>query len=426
MKLPNTLPRREALTRALVAVGLTQGPLALHPAWAAQYTIVPSGSVAEKAQRMNEVGSQLSKARAKGPDQFIDPYLEGEMAQLEYDIGQLKKNAAYAKELTQDLQAGKTAFPTSLRVPVPDMAEALRFWQRGAGALVLSTALDATGANVTRIGYGSQSLMKEDGAKFALELVQSKTKANYDPEASVLQYVQLALPVFRLSQAMANGGDIISSYGWTEVVAPGGLTLRVRIDETRRDPFEFIALRTADIELTTAHYTSLGMTAVDKFQGGKKFALGGNARPSPPLCSFPWGGVGLAKSLNCHRIAAAGSWGVRQVSEVGAFDIDREPGTVQMNYVRRGDPSTAMQSTGLLLLPSKKRGEKPASKGSTTTLTMVGSLPAGSAPASPDGVRNDYLAFDDFEKSVGGVVAKAAKSVMDDGFDGILARDVKQ
>ena len=43
----------------------------------------------------------------------------------------------------------------------------------GAGALVLSTGLDATGANVTRIGYGSQSLMKEDGAKFALELVEA-------------------------------------------------------------------------------------------------------------------------------------------------------------------------------------------------------------------------------------------------------------
>jgi len=69
----------------------------------------------------------------------------------------------------------------------------------------------------------------------------------------VLQYVQLAIPIFRLSQVMKNGGDIQSAYGWTQLTAPGGLPLRVHIDESRRDPFEFVALRTSSLKSSVAH-----------------------------------------------------------------------------------------------------------------------------------------------------------------------------
>ena len=61
-------------------------------------------------------------------------------------------------------------------------------------------------------------------------------------------FFQLAIPVFRISQVMAFGGEIESAYGWTSLTAPGGLPLRVSIEETRRDPFEFIALRTSDLQ----------------------------------------------------------------------------------------------------------------------------------------------------------------------------------
>ena len=39
---------------------------------------------------------------------------------------------------------------------------------------MLSTRRDSSGANVTRVGFGTQSLKAEDGAKFALELVEAK------------------------------------------------------------------------------------------------------------------------------------------------------------------------------------------------------------------------------------------------------------
>ena len=85
----------------------------------------------------------------------------------------------------------------------------------------------------------------------------------------MLQYVQLAIPIFRLSQVMKNGGDIQSAYGWTQLTAPGGLPLRVHIDESRRDPFEFVALRTSSLKSSVAHYESLGLRKVDEKSGRK-------------------------------------------------------------------------------------------------------------------------------------------------------------
>ena len=60
------------------------------------------------------------------------------------------------------------------------------------------------------------------------------------------------MPIFRMSQVMRFGGEIISAYGWTELVAPGGIPLRVSIDESRRDPFEFVALRTTSMDKARA------------------------------------------------------------------------------------------------------------------------------------------------------------------------------
>ncbi|KAL3893511.1 MAG: hypothetical protein SGPRY_014181, partial [Prymnesium sp.] len=109
--------------------------------------------------------------------------------------------------------------------------ESLRFWTGGLGALVVDSRI-VGGANVSRVSFGSSSLGSEDGAKFTLQLEEGGSKVE------AVEYLQLAMPVFRLSQAMAFGGEIISAYGWTELIAPGGLKLRVRIDEKRRDPFE--------------------------------------------------------------------------------------------------------------------------------------------------------------------------------------------
>merc|ERR1719482_2267301 len=131
------LMRREAIVRALVAFGITQ-PLVLQKASAATYTVVPTGTVSEKRSRLAEVEAKFSK----NPD---DPYVFGEKAQLEYDIRTLERNRDAAQKLSRELAAGKAVFPQSLTVGVPDMQEAVTFWTRGVGCLVLSSGLTADG-----------------------------------------------------------------------------------------------------------------------------------------------------------------------------------------------------------------------------------------------------------------------------------------
>lgn len=363
MRLP-TLPRRE-LVRALVAVGLTQNPLTLRPASAA-YTVVPTGSVAEKRAALVEV----EKRFAEKPE---DPYVFGEKAQLEYDIGALERNAEFSKKISRAVSDGTAVLPTSLTIGVPDMDEAVTFWTRGVGALVLATRLDASGANVTRVGFGPQTLGAEDGAKFALELVEvaPQSVVNYAAETSVVQYVQLGISVFRLSQVMRFGGEIESAYGWTELRAPGGLPLRVKIDETRRDPFEFVALRTGDVKAAGRYYEGLGMTKVSEKDGRRKVKIG------------------------------VGSYGIAMVNEE-ATEPDRESGAVQMSY---GDPAL---STGLLLLPPKKRSSTLLAGTPPATLRLAGK-PATADVVSPDGFRLSFSAAGDTGSSLA--------SLQTDGFE---------
>lgn len=360
MRLPMASSSVATTRRVLLAAaaGLINLSPTAKPAFAA-YTVVASGNVAQKRSRLTEV-EKLFKEK---PD---DPYVFGEKAQLEADIKALKRNSEYASSLSRDLAGGKVSFLQSIRVGVPDMDEAVRFWTRGCGALILSTKRDGSGANVTRIGFGAQSLRVEDGAKFALELVEAKGEGVgvVSTDTSALQYIQLSIPVFRLSQVMANGGDIESAYGWTQLTAPGGLPLRVHIDEQRRDPFEFVGLRVSDMAAAIAHYEGLGMKKVSETDARRKFELGG-------------------------------SFGVRQQTG-DAFEPDREPGTVQMTF---GDPTL---TTGLLLLPPKKRGAKLSlGKVVPCELSVIGKSPTTTDTAvSPDGLKSVYVDADAFETAV--------------------------
>ena len=193
---------RRALLQTLASALLASPSL---PALAA-YTIVPTGSIAEKQSRQLEVVKLLKSS----PD---DPYLFGEKAQLEFDILKLDNNSKYVKRIQPRVDAGEQRFANRLTVPVPDMAIAVKFWTAGCGALLLDTRLDKDGRNVTRVGYGPESLRKDDGAKFSLELVESPEPSMMGDERAVVQYVQLGIPIFRLSRVMATGGEIVSAYG---------------------------------------------------------------------------------------------------------------------------------------------------------------------------------------------------------------------
>jgi len=365
MRLPRvSLDRRDVLYALAVSVAL---PATLAPKGAlAAYPIVPIGTVAEKRAALVVVEKELKA----DPN---DPYLFGEKAQLEYDIKTLARNREYVEKIAPEIAAGRAARLTSFRLGVPDMAAAVTFWTGGVGAQVLDTRLGPDGRNVTRIGYGPQTLRAEAGAKFALELVEAPRGGDLRPETSVVQYLQLGVPTLRLSQLMNSGGDVVSAYGWTEVVAPGGLPLRVRIDETRRDPFEFVALRTANVKATVRHYEAMGMQVV---------------------------GV----SDNKRSLQVQGSYGLKLAKADGdddAFEPDRESGTVQLNY---GDPSL---STGLLLLPPRKLKATLGLGEPAAELRVVGvppasaaSMAAGGTYPSPEGLRMPFDAAEAFERSL--------------------------
>jgi len=161
---------------------------------------------------------------------------------------------------------------------------------------------------------------------------------------------------------MATGGEIVSAYGWTELVAPGGIPLRVQIDENRRDPFQFVALRCNDLEATKKHYAAHGM-AVQQVEASRK------------KISF---------SINSNSL----------YENTDAFEPEREKQSILMGYDEKLD------STGLLLLPPKSRSklDKP---NPNLQLSVVGSKLSTAPPeVSPDGLRSVFVAEKEFETAL--------------------------
>lgn len=339
------LPRRalfQTFAAALVSRSL--------PALAVSYTVVPSGTIAEKESRLSEV----KKLFEQKPD---DPYVFGEKAQLEFDIKALEKNKQYAAQLKTRVQAGQR-YLQSVTVPVPDMEKAVSFWTGGCRAVVLSTGI-LDGRNVTRVGFGPESLSKDDGAKFSLELVET-SGVEIGEQQSVVQYIQLAIPIFRLSQVMAFGGEIESAYGWTQLTAPGGIPLRVQIDDTRRDPFEFVCVRCNNVEKTVKHYEAQGMR-VQQREGKRKLVAG---------------------TANSNTI----------FERTSAFEPERDKGSVLLGF------DDQAMSTGLLLVPPKTRQKLAVP--SVARLTVVGPAPDEGLEVSPDGLRSVFVDSASFEKSL--------------------------
>jgi len=347
---------RAAVVRGLLVVGMAYG--GTKPADGA-YTVVPTGRIDEKEARLRDV----NKLYAETPN---DPYVFGEKAQLEYDLNALKYNQDFSAKLTSELRSGKGHFIQRLTIPVDDMNSAVQFWTRGAGALVRSSRL-VNGMNVTVVGFGPESLRLDDGAKFSLELVEAGADSGPNPLGEQLEYLQLAMPVFRLSQVMAYGGKIESAYGWTLLTAPGGVQLRVKIDETRRDPFEFVAFRVSNLKAAIKHYEAQGM------QSGE-----------------PYGARKLNKKFSIESS--------NSIFEAGdAFEPEREIGSVLMNY---GDP---FSSTGLLLVPPLSRKKLALGK-PEPRIRVVGEPPAGvplQVPVrSPDGLAFLFDSEDGLERSL--------------------------
>jgi hypothetical protein len=136
----------------------------------------------------------------------------------------------------------------------------------------------------------------------------------------------------------------------------------VQIDESRRDPFQFVALRCNDLEATKKHYAAHGM-AVQQVEASRK------------KISF---------SINSNSL----------YENTDAFEPEREKQATLMGYDEKLD------STGLLLLPPKSR-RKLDKPNPDLRLSVVGSRLSTAPPeTSPEGLRSFFVAEKDFETAL--------------------------
>ena len=135
-------------------------------------------------------------------------------------------------------------------VRVNDTQAMVDFCTNGLGMSIRrSYTRTSDGSRITVLGYGPEeydipgdfkpgiSSFSEYGSHFSLQLEEAAEGApavgdesisgqTYDP-GNGLAYIALGVPRYRISKVVENGGQIVSSFGYTVVVSPCGLTFQV-------------------------------------------------------------------------------------------------------------------------------------------------------------------------------------------------------
>ncbi|CAM9826507.1 unnamed protein product [Ectocarpus sp. 13 AM-2016] len=195
-------------------------------------------------------------------------------------------------------------FAQHATLQVPDMAAALKFYVDGVGMKVIRTRAGPL-FNTTVVGFGPEALEVPPsfvfgvsstsgyGGHFTLELNSQKEEEGaaedgeedvdffYDPGNGV-QFLQIAVDSYRISQVVKAGGIIESGYGYLQVLAPGGLRLKL-LSGSRRDPPMFLAVKVKDMKRSVQWYTDVaGMT---KFPFPRAREAGSPFEPEQPAGS---------------------------------------------------------------------------------------------------------------------------------------------
>jgi hypothetical protein len=105
-------------------------------------------------------------------------------------------------------------------------------------------------------------------------------------------YLQVAVPGYRISQMVKNGGNILDAYGFVSVVSPAGLPIR-GIVGIAPDPIMFIAINCVDVKKSQDFYERLGFVTQEYPYSRPNKGLG-QFEPMQPEKS-----VYLAPSANC-------------------------------------------------------------------------------------------------------------------------------
>ncbi|KAK3234350.1 hypothetical protein CYMTET_55396 [Cymbomonas tetramitiformis] len=205
---------------------------------------------------------ELTAALEKQPDELE---LQGYKYFYETEVERLTKNKVFVSKLRQDVENGSSKFLQHAVVSVPqaDFDKAIEFWTKGMAMEINRTRTDEDGLRTVFVSYGPETLKAENGGNFALELVESPSPSQpaWLSTAPQLAYIQLAIGNVRFRNIVDSGAEIVYSYGYLEIIAPGGLLVKQRVG-ARRDPIELLAFDVPDVEKASKFYQStIGMTA---------------------------------------------------------------------------------------------------------------------------------------------------------------------
>lgn len=78
-----------------------------------------------------------------------------------------------------------------------------------------------------------------------------------DAPGNNIAFLQVGVPAYRISQMVANGGNVLDAFGIVNVVSPCGLPMRGIIGISP-DPIMFVAINCADVQQSRAFYEQLG------------------------------------------------------------------------------------------------------------------------------------------------------------------------
>eukprot|EP00978_Attheya_sp_CCMP212_P001791 scaffold3695_cov54-Attheya_sp.AAC.2 len=145
-----------------------------------------------------------------------------------------------------------------------------------------------------------------------------------------IAYLQVAVPAYRISQMVANGGNVLDAFGFVNVVSPCGLPMR-GIVGIWPDPIMFVAINCDNVGTSRDYYQALGFRE-QEYPYSRPNKGAGQFEPMQPLRS-----VYMAQSSNCM--------GVLLVPAEKRNKVKRNPIFQSMNIVYTPSSSSESESS---------------------------------------------------------------------------------
>ena len=113
-------------------------------------------------------------------------------------------------------------------------------------------------SSLSQYGGHASLHIRYDPSSTAPLYKRSSGEINNEPaRGDNIAYLQIGVPMYRISQMVKNGGNVLDAYGWVNVISPAGLPVR-GIVGVRADPMMFLAVNCEDVGKSEEFYSKLG------------------------------------------------------------------------------------------------------------------------------------------------------------------------